>query len=85
MYEQIIEILKSNYLPFENIFYQDQFGSWNFNDNEDFDEYILEQTKDEQAFLWLRQGLKEHKFTIINGLKLNNIIVYILKEETNNE
>ena len=81
MYEQIVELLKQNHLPSENIFYRDFEGNYIFNNNEEWKEYSLVQDND-QAYLWLLQGDKERYFTIIAGAQLpNGILFYTLREE----
>lgn len=85
MYEQIIQILEKNNLPYKNIFYQDNFGSWIFNNNEDYQEYILDNTQFEGNYLWILQNDKEQKFNISNVLQINNIIICLLEKVINNE
>lgn len=81
MYGQIINILKQNNIPTENIFYKNDVGSFILNDNESYQEYIAGMdSKTQTSYLWILQDKKERKFDIIAQLNLQGIEIYSLKE-----
>lgn len=79
MYQQIINLLKQNHIPCENIVYTDNFGSIVLNDDENWDEYIISEDKGVQ-YIWFRQADKERNFNILQQLNLNGVFILILKE-----
>jgi calcineurin-like phosphoesterase family protein len=91
MYNQIINILKQNKISTENIYWQDQSGQCHLNNDEKFEQSIMDCTRNSMRpedityYLWILQENKERKFTIIQSLSLMNCVIYILREENNDK
>ena len=81
MYKKILEILKQNQIPCENIAYTNEFGTLILNNGEEFEEYIAGMDSNTHtSYLLIYQDKKERKFDIITQVNIQGITVYILKE-----
>lgn len=82
MYQQIIKILKQNNIQFTNILWRDEFGKLQLNENEDWIEYIEDQTDMGILFYFSTKEKTYFKYLRQINLGFTNVI---LLEEIKNE